>query len=87
MKCGVTVSSPHSDSQQNIFVDSVPKQPDDFQFIQSIKQRIVGFPICTIPGKHTEHGLHAVTPLHAPGAVAVGAGGDFGIVLDRKSVV
>ena len=42
MKCGVTVSSPHSDSQQNIFVDSVPKQPDDFQFVQSIEQRIMG---------------------------------------------
>ena len=40
MKCGVTVSSPHSDSQQNIFVDSVPKQPDDFQFVQSIIVRV-----------------------------------------------
>ena len=62
-------------------MDSVPKQPDDLQFIQGIEQRVMGLPVCTIPGEHTEHGLHAVTPLHAPGAVAVGAGGDFGIVL------
>ena len=41
----------------------------------------MGFPICTIPGKYTEHGFYTVAPLHAPGAVAVGAGGNLGIVL------
>ena len=41
----------------------------------------MGLPVCTIPGEQTEHGFHAVTPLHAPGAVAVDAGGDFGVVL------
>ena len=62
-------------------MDSVPKQPDDLQFIQGIEQRVMGLPVCTIPGEQAEHGFHAVAPLHAPGAVAVGAVGNFGVVL------
>ena len=62
-------------------MDSAPKQPDDFQLVQGIKQRIMGFLVCIIPGEQTEHGLDAVTPLHTSGAVAVGTGGDFGVVL------
>ena len=45
----------------------MPKQPDDLQFIQGIEQRVMGLPVCTIPGEQTEHGFHVVAPLHAPG--------------------
>ena len=48
-------------------MDSVPKQPDDLQFIQGIEQRVMGLPVCTIPGEQTEHRFHVVTPVHAPG--------------------
>ena len=62
-------------------MDPQSEQPDDLQFIQGIEQRVMGLPVCTIPGEQAEHGFHAVAPLHAPGAVAVGAVGNFWVVL------
>ena len=39
------------------------------------------FPICTIPGQQSEHGLHAVASFQVAGGAAVGVGGYFGVVL------
>lgn len=61
--------------------DWMLKQQDNSQLIRRVKHRIMGLPVCTIPGQQAQHGLHAVASFQSAGRTAVGVGGDLGVVL------
>ena len=57
------------------------QQAHDVQFLDGIEVSVMGFAICTVAGKQTQHGLYTISPFQTTGGAAVGVGWDFGIVL------
>ena len=57
------------------------QQADDFQFIQSIAEGIVGFAVAAFFAEQTEHGFHTVAPFQPAGGETIRIGRDFGIGL------